>query len=113
MNSDLRQTRLAGPPRSLAIQASLHLAEYFYDVESDSFLKNLTLFKERFEHDQGTQYIHNLYFVWLLELRAIHKAVPYIKKKCNQFWPTRLLFYKKLLHTEILIKNKKPKYSEI
>jgi hypothetical protein len=57
---------------------TVHLAENFYDVENNAKKRNLTLFKQRFEHKEGQQYIHNLYFVWLLQLRAIHKAAPYI-----------------------------------
>lgn len=35
-------------------------------------------FKRRFEHTQGAEYAHNLYFVWLLELRALTKAASYL-----------------------------------
>lgn len=57
---------------------SVHIAKQWYDVDADVFMPNSSIFEERFEHKRGQEYIHNLYFVWLLELRAIHKAVPYI-----------------------------------
>lgn len=46
---------------------------------------NLKEFKERFSpettYDQGEQWLRNLYFVYLVELRAIAKVAPYLKNE--------------------------------
>ena len=57
---------------------TLHIVQHYYYPEEDEFRPNLQEFKRRFEHKQGQEYIHNLYFVWLVELRALHKAAPYL-----------------------------------
>ncbi|XP_013067900.1 ERO1-like protein alpha isoform X3 [Biomphalaria glabrata] len=46
---------------------------------------NLQEFQQRFDpaltHDQGPQRLKNLYFTYLIELRALAKAAPYLKQK--------------------------------
>ena len=40
---------------------------------------NLPEFQRRFNHKVGSKYIKNLYFVYLLEMRAFAKAAPYLR----------------------------------
>lgn len=46
---------------------------------------NMEEFKRRFAaettNDQGPNWLRNLYFVYLLELRALVKASPYLRKE--------------------------------
>jgi len=57
---------------------SVTLAQFWWFDEMDGFAPNIEEFKRRFEHSQGAEYVHNLYFVWLLELRALTKAAEYL-----------------------------------
>lgn len=57
---------------------SLHLVKMWYFADEKVFKPNLPEFIRRFEHENGRQYIHNLYFVWLMELRALQKASKYL-----------------------------------
>ena len=41
---------------------------------------NLDEFRRRFDHDAGAQYLKNLYFLYLLEMRAFAKAAPYLSQ---------------------------------
>ena len=40
---------------------------------------NLDEFRRRFDHAAGGQYLKNLYFLYLLEMRAFAKAAPYLR----------------------------------
>ena len=40
---------------------------------------NLSEFRRRFDHSAGAQYLKNLYFLYLLEMRAFSKAAPYLR----------------------------------
>lgn len=46
---------------------------------------NLVEFQQRFSpettSDEGPQWLRNLYFIYLLELRAIAKAAPYLEQE--------------------------------
>lgn len=42
---------------------------------------NLPEFQRRFNHKSGSQYIKNLYFVYLIEMRAFAKAAPYLAEQ--------------------------------
>ena len=42
---------------------------------------NLPEFQRRFNHKAGSKYIKNLYFVYLLEMRAFAKAAPYLRSQ--------------------------------
>jgi len=52
---------------------------------SDTWGPNLELFHQRFDpeatHGQGPYWLKNLYFVYLLELRALAKAAPYLTQQ--------------------------------
>jgi len=41
---------------------------------------NLEEFRRRFDHSAGAQYLKNMYFLYLLEMRAFAKAAPYLSK---------------------------------
>ncbi len=59
---------------------SLHLAAvYRYEgtFGKIDWKMNLEEFKRRFDHPKGATYLKNLYFVYLLEMRAFAKAAPY------------------------------------
>ena len=62
---------------------SLHLsAIYRYEGTFGKIDWNMNLdeFKRRFDHSKGATYLKNLYFVYLLEMRAFAKAAPYLSK---------------------------------
>jgi len=44
-----------------------------------SWKPNLSEFRRRFDHAAGAQYLKNLYFLYLLEMRAFSKAAPYLR----------------------------------
>ena len=76
---------------------SLHIAMLWYYKESFKFGPNLEEFKRRFENANGSQYIHNLYFVWLLELRALDKVSNLLTDQDN----IRNIFHTGDVHTDI------------
>ena len=53
--------------------------------QPDVWAPNLGEFRRRFDsattNGQGPQWLKNLYFVYLVELRAISKAAPYFEKE--------------------------------
>jgi hypothetical protein len=53
--------------------------------QPDYWAPNLYEFKRRFDpsltNGQGPQWLKNLYFTYLVELRAITKAAPYFEKE--------------------------------
>lgn len=52
-------------------------------LEKGEWFPNVDMFKWRFSEEttkgEGPQRLKNLYFTYLLELRALHKAAPYLK----------------------------------
>jgi len=50
---------------------------HFGDVQ---WKPNLAEFRRRFDHEAGGQYLKNLYFLYLLEMRAFAKAAPYLSQ---------------------------------
>ena len=61
---------------------SIHLS-YIYRYNDLPFngirwAPNLDEFRRRFDHAAGGQYLKNLYFLYLLEMRAFAKAAPYL-----------------------------------
>ncbi|XP_054167028.1 ERO1-like protein alpha [Oppia nitens] len=59
---------------------NIHLSALYHNIDG-SFSHNIKEFVKRF--DGQTDYIRNLYFVYLLELRALNKAEPYLLNKVN------------------------------
>jgi len=62
---------------------SIHLS-YIYRYNDLPFngirwAPNLDEFRRRFDHAAGGQYLKNLYFLYLLEMRAFAKAAPYLE----------------------------------
>lgn len=55
---------------------NIHLCASYLDPASGEFTHNLNEFVRRFRGQD--QYLKNLYFVYLLELRALQKAEPYL-----------------------------------
>ena len=62
---------------------SLHLSYIWFFPEEGVFKPNLDEFIRRFENENGRVYIENLYFVWLMELRALAKATAYLTNPNN------------------------------
>jgi ERO1-like protein alpha len=66
---------------------NIHLcASYlFKGVSMDRWGPNVDEFKRRFDpsttNDQGPEWLKNLYFIYLVELRAITKAAPYFEQE--------------------------------
>lgn len=68
---------------------NIHLsAEYLHKGvlnQPDHWGPNVEEFKRRFDPEttngMGPQWLKNLYFIYLVELRAIHKAAPYLSKE--------------------------------
>ena len=56
----------------------------FVPTGEENYVPNIDLFLSRFDPDltdgQGPFWLKNLYFVYLLELRALQKAAPFLKK---------------------------------
>jgi hypothetical protein len=49
-----------------------------------SWFRNIEMFRQRFGTEQsidGPQRLKNIYFVYMLELRALVKAAPYLQKE--------------------------------
>ncbi|RWS24313.1 ERO1-like protein [Leptotrombidium deliense] len=59
---------------------NIHLCAYYHLMDG-SFSYNVREFNKRFEGNE--QYVKNLYFVYLLELRALNKIEPYLTSKVN------------------------------
>lgn len=53
--------------------------------QPDNWGPNVDEFKRRFDpsttNNQGPQWLKNLYFIYLVELRALTKAAPYFEKE--------------------------------
>jgi ERO1-like protein alpha len=53
--------------------------------QPDHWGPNAEEFRKRFDpattNNQGPQWLKNLYFIYLVELRAIRKAAPYLEKE--------------------------------
>lgn len=69
---------------------SIHLCAQYYTKAKDCFGKgawgpNIKEFKRRFDPEytngEGPHWLKNLYFIYLLELRAIAKAAPYFENE--------------------------------
>lgn len=71
---------------------NIHLCSYYLLSEGGGFMdtngvwgRNVDEFLHRFSpettNDQGPNWLKNLYFIYLLELRALAKAAPYLKKE--------------------------------